>query len=160
MADLIPFVLVTGLGATICLDLWVLLLSCVSPVKRTDWGMVGRWLSGLPQGRGVLDPQRQVLPAGAEQVLGWGFHFAVGLAYGAALVLFWGAAYAASPTLGPALLIGFCGATFAGLCIMMPGMGAGLAGANLPNRGFAVSVMLANHLVFALALFGLALLMS
>lgn len=160
MAELIPFVLVTGLGATICLDLWVLLLSSVSPVRRTDWGLVGRWLSGVPRGRGVLDANRQVVPEAAERVLGWSFHFAVGLAYGAALVLFWGPAYAAHPTLGPALLIGFCGATFAGLCIMMPGMGAGLAGARLPNRGFAVSVMLMNHAVFALALYGLALVMA
>ena len=40
-----------GLGATVLIDLWALVLQRLARVALPNWAMVGRWVMHLPRGR-------------------------------------------------------------------------------------------------------------
>ena len=40
-----------GLGATVLMDFWVLLLYRLARVVLPNWALVGRWVMCLPRGR-------------------------------------------------------------------------------------------------------------
>ncbi len=154
--QLIGFTLVVGIGSTLALDLWVWLLERLAGLEKTNWGAVGRWLTGLPRGQWALVPADQPFGKG-EQLLGWTFHYLVGLAYAAMLPLFWGSAYLTAPTLLPALVVGVVVSSLAGLMILMPGLGGGFFASKTPKPGVVIVYVVVAHIVFALAQYLLAL---
>lgn len=156
MSNLLIFAVIVGGGATLIGDLWGVVLKRVFGVARPNWGMAGRWLKGLPEGRLKRDTSDSRTPSQAEHALGWAFHYAVGIVFAALLPLIWGMGYMQAPSLGPALVIGLGLATFCGTCIFMPAMGAGLAGAALPNRQAVIGRLLLSHLIFGLSLWLIA----
>ena len=159
MSSLLVPAVVIGIFATALLDLWGLLQWRLAGIPMTRWGMVGRWLIGLTQGRWVLDGTDQRPPSPFERVLGWGFHYAVGIVYGMALLVLAGPGYLAAPTLGPALVVGLVTVT-AGWFIMMPGMGAGVLARRTPTP-WAIRVRsVIGHIVFGIGLFLPALMLS
>lgn len=52
MVNMLYFCLVVGIGSTIILDLWVTLVEKMLGIPQTNWGIVGRWISGIPKGTG------------------------------------------------------------------------------------------------------------
>jgi len=156
MSEIILFILMVGIGSTIVLDIWGLITSKRKGEAPMDWGLPGRWVLGLLQGHFYLQ-DGQTPATTNEKMIGWIFHYGVGVLY-AALLLCFGGPYA--PMVFPAFLIGFVLATLAGMFIMMPAMGAGVMARNLPNRVEAINGMLISHLIFALAEYVLARLAS
>jgi len=154
--DIAVFVIVVGAGSTLVLDLWVTALRAFRGWPATDWGKVGRWLMGVPSGQLVLDQENEAEPAGIERIVGWTFHYAIGLAYAALLPLVWGAAFVAHPGLVPIVLVGLVLSTLAGLCLLMPAMGAGFMASRVPERGRRIALLIVAHCVFAGAQFAWA----
>ncbi|WP_300037086.1 DUF2938 domain-containing protein [uncultured Roseobacter sp.] len=157
MDSLVITGVVMGLVATVALDLWALLLARVAGLPVTNWAMVGRWVAHLPRGTLFHDDIARAAPVTAEKALGWGFHYAVGVAYGIALALLMGPAWTAAPTLVPAwvfsiLMLGF------GWFLLQPGLGLGMAASRTPNPGKARALGLIAHTVFGLGLWAGALL--
>lgn len=150
IADVAGFVLVVGIGSTVVLDLWCLLLEKISGRSGTRWGIVGRWLLGLAKGQFFLRAS-DIPPSTGETALGWIFHYLVGLAYAAMLPLFWGADFVSHPALLPFVIIGFAVSTLAGLLILTPGLGGGFLALKTPDPLKAIGGMIAAHIVFALA---------
>lgn len=158
MSTLIGFSLVVGIGSTLLLDLWGLLLFKLKGMTPTNWGSVGRWLLGLLKGRWIATQQDNQPPSRLETISGWTFHYVVGFAYAVILVFGWGTPFTQSPTLLPILLVGIVLSSLAGLMLFMPAMGAGFCGKNIPNRGNAILMMLIAHTIFALGQYLFALL--
>jgi hypothetical protein len=157
MLDLLWRGALIGVGATALIDIWAILLAALFGLQRPNWGMVGRWVWHLRDGKVFHDDIGKAQPYAHELALGWAFHYLVGLVYGVILVLATGAAWLTAPTFLPAFILGIV-TVGAGWFLLAPGMGAGWAASKTPNPTKTRALNLISHTVFAVGLFGTALL--
>jgi hypothetical protein len=148
-----------GIGATALMDVWAIVLNRVFGQSLPNWGMVGRWVWRLKDGKVFHDDIGKAAPYAHERALGWIFHYAVGLAYGVILVVLVGAEWLAAPTFLPAFIWSIV-TVGAGWFLLAPGLGAGWAASKAPNPAKTRALNLAAHTVFAVGLFGTALLVG
>jgi hypothetical protein len=157
MAEFIWRSVVLGVAATALLDLWALFLHRAFAVPPPNWGMVGRWVGHLPQGRFIHEDIGRAAPVANERAVGWIFHYAVGVAFAAVLLAVWGLGWARVPTLLPALVVGYV-TIGCGWFILQPGMGAGIAASKRDNAMQIRMLNILGHTVFGLGLYLAALL--
>lgn len=157
MLDLLWRGALIGIGATALIDVWAILPAALFGLPRPNWGLVGRWVWHLRDGKVFHDDIGKAQPYAHELALGWAFHYLVGLVYGVILVLATGAAWLTAPTFLPAFILGIV-TVGAGWFLLAPGMGAGWAASKTPNPTKARVLNLISHTVFAIGLFGTALL--
>lgn len=146
-----------GVGATALFDLWGLFLNKAFGIPLANWAMVGRWFGYLPRGRFAHDPISASEPLPRELAVGWAAHYVTGIVFASALLLIWGVGWARQPTLLPALIVGLV-TVGCGWFILQPGMGAGIAAVKRPNAMQIRALNILGHTVFALGLYGAALL--
>jgi hypothetical protein len=144
-------VFLIGIGATVVLDGWLVLLGRMG-VPTLDFAFIGRWVGHLLRGKFVHPAIARAEPIKGERAWGWLTHYAIGIAFAAVLVGSQGAAWARQPTLGPALSIGLC-TVLAPLFVMQPAMGAGIASSKTATPMKNVLRSVANHAVFGLGLY-------
>lgn len=141
-----------GVGATIILDLWAILLNHLFGIPITNWAMVGRWIGHIPSGNLVHRNLEKVSAIPFELSLGWLAHYIIGISYIVIVVIFEGIGWLSQPTIFPPLFISWF-LLIAPFFIMMPCMGAGLAGAKTPNPIKTRLVSIMGHTVFGLSIF-------
>ena len=150
--DVLVFVLVTGMGATVVTDVWAIVRKRVFSIPLPDYGMVGRWLAHLAHGRF----RHQSIAASAairgERLIGWTAHYLIGVTFAAILLGVWGLAWARHPTIAPALIVGI-GTVAAPFLVMQPAMGAGVAASRTPRPAAARLQSLLTHGIFGLGLY-------
>ncbi len=146
-----------GLGATVLMDLWAVLLWKVFGQARPNWAPVGRWFWHLKNGTVFHDTIADAEPYEHELALGWIGHYAVGILYGVVLAVLAGASWFAAPTFLPAWILGIV-TVGAGWFLLQPGLGLGVAASRLPNANTVRLLNLLSHTVFAFGLYGTALL--
>ena len=149
---------VIGIGATVLMDLWAIVLARLFGQSRPNWALVGRWFAHLGRGKVFHDNIAQAEQVPGELTIGWVFHYAVGIVYGFLLVAFAGTAWLANPTLLPAFILGMV-TVLAAWLLLQPGMGAGWFAARTPNPMKTRALNLIGHTVFASGLYGTALLL-
>ncbi len=149
--------IVLGVAATALLDLWALFLNRAFGIAPPNWALVGRWVGHLPQGRFVHDDIGKAALVPNELAIGWVFHYVVGIVFAAALLAIWGLGWARNPTFIPALIVGYV-TIGCGWFILQPGMGAGIAAVKRPNAMQIRALNILGHTVFALGLYGAAVL--
>ena len=140
-----------GIGATAAMDAWLLFLKRLD-VPTLDFALVGRWVGHWRRGRWAHDSIAKAAPIRNERALGWLVHYVTGVAFAGLLVALHGQAWAASPSLLPALLVGI-GTVAAPWLVMQPAMGAGVASSRTPAPAKNRLRSLANHAVFGLGLY-------
>jgi hypothetical protein len=150
MNDLISLVL-TGVGATVVMDLWGVARKQLLGLPSLDYGMVGRWIGHMARGKFRHDRIAAASPIPAERLIGWSMHYIIGVAFAAGLISIVGFEWLQHPTLGPALAFGLV-TVVAPFFVMQPGMGAGIAASRTPNPGSARVQSLITHAVFGLGL--------
>lgn len=145
-----------GIGGTVALDLWAVVLKKVSGTPGTNWAMVGRWLGHMPHGRFMHDAIGMAEPVTHELLLGWAFHYAIGVAYGLLLIATAGTTWLQSPSpFEPvALALALLAAPY---FVMMPGLGLGIAGSRTPRPQLTRLKSAAAHTVFGLGMYATAL---
>jgi len=148
-----------GSGATVVMDAWGIARRRLLGIPTMNYGLVGRWLAYLPRGRFYHDPIAKAPPVRGELAIGWIAHYAIGIAFAAALLAIWGLEWAQRPTLGPALALGI-GTVAAPFFVLQPGMGAGIAASRTPRPNAARLQSLVTHAVFGLGLFATASLIN
>ncbi|MDN2711456.1 DUF2938 domain-containing protein [Janthinobacterium sp. SUN118] len=151
--------LAIGVGATAVMDVWAVALKRFWCIPSLNFAMVGRWLGHLPRGTLTHVNIAQAAPVRDEAILGWTFHYAIGVLFAAVLLALVGREWAAQPTFAPALLAGLISVA-APFCILQPGMGAGLAASKTPHPNAARLRSLMAHTVFGIGLYLAALLWS
>jgi hypothetical protein len=156
MPELILTGALLGLGATVAMDLWALVLNRVAGVPMANWAAVGRWVWHLRGGVVFHDDIAAVPPVSGELRLGWIFHYAVGAVYGIAFLLIVGAGWLASPTLLPAWIFSIL-TIAAGWFLLQPGLGLGWAASRTDAPWKVRGLGLAAHTVFGLGLWAMAL---
>ena len=156
-SEIVVRAVVIGVGATVVMDLWAVLLKRVFGIGGLDYAMVGRWIGHLPRGRLVHDGIGKAPPVAGERAIGWIAHYAIGVAFAAALLAVWGLDWARHPSFLPALAFGLV-TLVAPFFVLQPGLGAGVAASRTPNPGRARLLSVAAHTAFGVGLYGSALL--
>ncbi|ENV34637.1 MULTISPECIES: DUF2938 domain-containing protein [Acinetobacter] len=152
-------IILIGVGATIILDLWALFLNKFFRIPITNWAMVGRWLGHIPKGELVQKQLNKAPSLDYELGLGWLAHYLIGISYILVLIAFEGKAWLSQPTVFPPLVISWF-LLIAPFFIMMPCMGAGVAGANTPSPIKTRLISIAGHTVFGLGIYGSAVILN
>ncbi len=156
MENIILFCLIVGVGSTIALDVWGVLVKTITKIPPTDWGIVGRWLIVITSVNFVLDQSKKNAPSLIEKATGWVFHYLVGIAYAALILLIYGVGFIENPTVMPTVIVGVILSTLAGLGILMPGLGGGFFARLIPNKFQTYAYIIVAHIIFAIAQFGFA----
>ncbi|HKS55407.1 MAG TPA: DUF2938 domain-containing protein [Steroidobacteraceae bacterium] len=160
MSELAEFILravAIGVGATVVMDLWAVLLQRLFSVQPSNWAMVGRWVGHFSHGQFRHDRIADAASIRGERALGWMVHYLTGITYGALLLGICGLAWARRPTLLPPLVLSLV-ALLAPFFLLQPGMGLGVAGARTPDPNATRLRSVLNHTVFGLGLYVSALL--
>jgi hypothetical protein len=137
------------------MDLWALLLRRLG-VPSLNFGLVGRWLGHLPEGRFVHESIARAAPIKGELLIGWGLHYSIGISFAALLLSTFGLQWARSPSLLPALVIGIL-TVAAPLLILQPALGAGIASSKTAAPLFNSMKSVVTHTVYGLGLYLAAL---
>lgn len=146
---------VIGLGATLFMDAWALLLKRAFGIPSADYCLVGRWLCHMPHGTFVHASIAAAPQKHSECMVGWIAHYAIGTAYALVLVAFVSGSWLAQPTLLPAMLFGLVSVLVPYL-VMQPSFGLGIAASKAPNPMQARLRSLMAHAVFGVGLYASA----
>ena len=152
-------VVLVGIGATASIDAWSWLRGRLLKVPATDFCLVGRWIGHMPSGRFVQRPVSAAARVRGECLLGWGAHYAIGIAFAALLCWYAGPGWFRQPTPMPALLVGVA-TVLAPWLLLQPGMGAGVFAWRVPRPWQARFHSLLTHALFGLGLYASAVLLN
>jgi hypothetical protein len=150
--ELIVRVLMLGVGATLLMDLWALGRRRLFGITSLDYALVGRWLGHMRRGRIHHVAIAKAQPVQAERLLGWFCHYLIGVTFVSVFVVLVGAHWLDSPTLLPALLLGFASVA-APFLLMQPAFGMGVAASRMPNPWRVRFRSLLSHLVFGVGVY-------
>lgn len=160
MFEFIFLAILIGIGGTALLDLWARLLKVLLGLPTPPWHLVGRWFAGMRKGQFIHRNGIGSSPTVENELaIGWAMHYAVGILFAATLLLIWGVHWAHAPTFGPALIVGLV-TVAAGWFILQPGMGVGVACNKAPKPNVARLQNVVGHVVFAIGMYGAALLVG
>ncbi len=141
-----------GLGATILIDLWALLLRRGFGIPSLDYCLLGRWLLHMPGGTFVHRSIAAAPPRPHECTAGWVAHYSIGVAFALMFVLFVSGTWLERPTLLPALVFGIV-TVLVPFLVMQPSLGLGIAASKTPKPGQARLKSLMTHTIFGVGLY-------
>ena len=153
---LITVGILMGLGGTLAMDLWAVLLHRALGQPKPNWANVGRWSGHTMRGKLFHDDIAVAEPVPSELKLGWAVHYGVGVAYGVIFVLLAGKDWVADPTFLPVWIFALI-TIAAGWFLLQPGMGLGWALSRTPRPWKGRIMGLVAHTVFGLGMFLTAL---
>lgn len=147
--------LLIGVGATVVMDLWGLLLKQFG-IPSLNFAYLGRFIGHLPKGKWIHESIAKAAPVRGELAIGWCAHYSIGIAFAALLLATFGLSWARFPSLLPALVIGVA-TVVAPLFVLQPALGAGIASSKTPRPLFNSMKSLVTHGVFGVGLYVAAL---
>ena len=150
MLDFLIRSVLIGAFATAALDLWNILLNRMYGHALPNWTFIGRWVVETLGGRPYQPAIGDVGVHANETAIGWAFHYAVGIAFAAALLLIW-PGWATSPSLLPPLIVGWV-TIGCGWFILSPLLGGGWAHAKRPDPMTPRLLNILAHTVFGIAM--------
>lgn len=145
-----------GVGASVLMDVWNLILKRAIGIPSLSYCLLGRWLLHMPAGTFwhasiAAAPQKRF-----ECPAGWLAHYSIGFAFALVFLALQPRNWLAHPTPLPALLYGIATVVFP-LFIMQPALGLGIAASKTPKPHHARLKSLATHVVFGIGLYLCAL---
>lgn len=140
-----------GLGGTIAMDLWAIVLNKGFNQPLPNWAMPGRWFGNLFRGRVFHDSIGDAQAVSGELSLGWVFHYGVGIIYGIAFLIMAGTDWLAAPSFVPLWIFSLI-TIAAGWFLLHPGMGLGWAASKTPAPWKTRGLGLVAHTVFAIGM--------
>ncbi|MFD2205945.1 DUF2938 domain-containing protein [Kiloniella antarctica] len=159
MEENVFWFVVIGLGATLIMDVWALILRLIWKVPSMNYGLVGRWVGHLRFG--VVSHEQigasPMIPY--EKLRGWVVHYFTGAVFSVLFGFIVGTNWLADPQIIPAVVFGVITLIFP-FFILQPAFGAGLAASKTPNPTIARLKSLNAHMSFGLGLYLIALVLS
>jgi hypothetical protein len=155
-AQIVAAILI-GIGATLLMDGWNLVLKRVVGLKSLDYCMLGLWVRHMPRTFRHTSIAAAA-PRQGECATGWIAHYSIGISLALAFMVATDD-WLARPTLLPALGYGLVTVVFP-FFIMQPAPGLGIASAKAAAPAQARTKSVATHLVFGLGLYVGALVVS
>lgn len=148
-----------GVGATIFMDVYALIIKKLLNIPPLDYRLLGRWIGHFKNGKFSHSNIIQALPIRGEKAIGWLAHYSIGIIFAYLLLLIWGEGWLVDPTISPAIFIGLA-TTLAPWLMMQPAFGFGIAASKLPNPSVARLRSLQTHLIYGIGLYLSGLLIS
>jgi Protein of unknown function (DUF2938) len=148
-----------GIGATLLIDLWALLLKRALAIPSLNLCLLGRWVLHMPGGTFRHESIAAAMPKAGECGLGWVCHYLIGTGLALIFALLAPAGWFARPTFWPAVAFGIV-TTVIPLFVMQPALGLGVASSRAPKPTQARLKSLATHTVYGLGLYLSAALLS
>jgi hypothetical protein len=142
----------TGVIATVGMDIWAAVVKYVLRLPTADWALVGRWFGHMPRGVFIHRPVADSAPIANELVIGWIGHYITGIVYGLIYLYVVVKFLAITPSLISALIFGLV-TLVAPWFIMQPAMGAGIFASRTPRPGLMRVINLSMHAVFGVSLY-------
>ncbi|SVK53730.1 Protein of uncharacterised function (DUF2938) [Acinetobacter baumannii] len=149
--EILLMIVLTGVGATLCTDLWAIVQKRVLGIPPLNYALVGRWFIGLFDGRFYHAPIMAAPVRRGEKAMGWLLHYAIGVAFAFIPLGLAGIEWYAAPEPRIALLSGWLSLT-APFLVMQPALGFGVAAAKTANPRRARLLSLLTHTVYGLGL--------
>lgn len=150
--------IILGIGATIVMDIWSLILKLFK-MPTLGMSMVGRWVGYLFKGRFFHDPIMKSDAIYGENALGWAAHYGIGIVFSFIFIYFVGDSWFAQPTFWPAYIWGVI-TVAAPYFMMQPGFGLGVMGYKTPYPNKVRLMSFLAHSAFGLGLYLTGLVIS
>jgi Protein of unknown function (DUF2938) len=142
----------SGIGATVLIDLWALLLRAIFHIPSLDPCLLGRWVLHMPSGTFAHPSIAKAAPKPGECPAGWVTHYLIGATLGAGFALLAGRTWWANPTLWQPLTFGIVTLVMP-FFLMQPALGLGIASSKAPNPAAVRLKSLGTHTVFGVGLY-------
>jgi hypothetical protein len=149
---IIPAAIVIGLGATLVMDLWNVMVKWTLGIPSLNYCLLGRWLRHMPEGQFRHASIAAAAPKHFECVIGWVAHYTIGVIFGILFVTLLSKAWLLQPTLLPAVMFGVVTVVFP-FFIMQPALGLGVASSRAPEPARARLKSLFTHTIFGAGLY-------
>ncbi|MCC9043402.1 DUF2938 domain-containing protein [Myroides sp. M-43] len=149
---LVEYALLLGIGATIFMDVYAVVIKKLFNIPSLDYAMVGRWIGSFPKGIFSHPNIMQATPVKNERVLGWVVHYMIGISFAFVLLLICGIEWLSAPTFLPALIIGI-GTTVFPFFMMQPAFGFGIAASKTPKPSIVRFRSLQAHTIYGVGLY-------
>jgi DUF2938 family protein len=140
-----------GLGATLLMDGWALLLRRAFNIASLNFCLLGRWLLHMPEGVFRHDSIAAASPKPRECTVGWIAHYTIGATLAVGLVML-APSWLERPTLLPSLLWGIVTVVMP-FFVLQPSFGLGIASSRTPHPARARLRSLMTHTVFGIGLY-------
>lgn len=144
-----------GIGATLVMDLWNLLLKRTFSIPSLNYCLLGRWLRHMPEGTFRHASITAASQKPFECAVGWIAHYTIGVVFAFVFVALASGDWLARPTLLPVLLYGIGTVVFP-FFILQPSFGLGIAASRTPTPTRARLKSHVTHAVFGVGLYALA----
>lgn len=141
-----------GIGATIAMDLWNLILKRTFGIPSLDYRLLGRWLLHIPSGIVRHENIKSATAKPFEHPAGWIAHYGIGISLTVVFIALVSGDWIAHPTLTPALVYGLATVVFP-FFVLQPALGLGIASSKAPKPIQARLKSLATHAVFGFGMF-------
>lgn len=151
-ADVVSRAIAIGIGSTVLMDFWNLILKRMFGVTSLNIGLLGRWLCHMPRGIFWHDSIAVAPRMAFERPLGWIAHYSIGIVFALVFIAIMTAEWLTRPTLQPAILYGIGTVVFP-LFIMQPALGLGIASSKAAKPARARIKSFATHIVFGVGLY-------
>lgn len=144
--------LIIGVGASVLMDAWNLLLRWAVGIPSLSYCLLGRWLLHMPEGTFAHASISAAPHKRGECLVGWLAHYSIGVAFALAFIALPSRDWLAHPTPLPALVYGTATVVFPWF-LLQPALGFGIAAARTPKPAQARLKSLATHTVFGFGLY-------
>ena len=148
-----------GIGATVLMDLWNLVLRRAFGIPSLNYCFLGRWVLHLAGGTFRHASIANAAPKRFECQVGWITHYTIGMSLAIVFVAIMSRDWVTRPTLIPALLYGIATVVFP-FFVLQPSLGLGIASARTANPTKARLKSLATHFVFGIGMYLTAAVLS
>jgi hypothetical protein len=140
-----------GIGATLCIDVWAVLLRKVFDVRSLDYCLLGRWVLHMPE-RIRHDSIATSAVKAHECKIGWIAHYSIGVAFAVLFVGVMPDDWLLRPTPLPAVVFGVITVVVPWFT-MQPAFGMGMAASRTPTPAAARLKSLTTHAIFGAGLY-------
>ena len=151
-ANVLLGTVVVGVGATLFMDVWAMLLQRAFNVPSANYCLVGRWFCHMQDGKFMHANIADASKKGSECVVGWVAHYVIGTMYALVFVAWMSGSWLARPTFLPAVLFGL-GSVLVPYLLMQPMFGLGIAASKAPRPMQARLRSIVAHAIFGVGLY-------
>lgn len=148
-----------GMGASVLMDAWNLLLKRAFGVPSLNYCLLGRWFLHMPEGTFFHSSIAATPPRRFEWAAGWVAHYTIGAVLALVFLALAPDDWLLRPTVLHALLYGIGTVVFP-LFVLQPALGLGIASSKTPRPARARLKSLVTHVVFGVGLYLCAVALS
>lgn len=145
-------IVITGISATLIMDLWSLFQKYVIKIPPLNYRLVGRWILCMCKGKFRHNTILSTPPVDNEVLMGWVFHYLIGILFALIPLLLQGLTWFFEPSFITAISVGLL-TIFAPFIILQPAFGFGLAASHMPQPWLARVLSMCTHLTYGLGLY-------